>query len=75
MATERIWRRSSRSTNGANCVELFWRRSSRSTNNANCVELGNTLNLLRDSKNPGPVLAGDVRSLLRAIQSGQLEHP
>jgi hypothetical protein len=54
-------------------TEQAWRRSRRSQNGANCVELGNTLNLLRDSKNPRPVLAGDVRSLLRAIQSGQLE--
>ena len=40
-----------------------WRKSSRSENGGSCVELRNTLDAVRDSKNPGPTLRADVRAL------------
>jgi len=57
------WRKSSYSTDEANCVEvaaLGWRTSSYSSSQANCVEvaLGAPTIGVRDSKDPqGPVLA------------------
>jgi hypothetical protein len=55
------WRKSSRSTAQANCVEIahLWRKSSRSTDQANCVEVAfaGPAVAVRDSKNTdGPVL-------------------
>ena len=50
-----------------------WRKSSRSQNDQNCVEVRGTLDRLRDSKNPtGPVLSGDVTSLVQAVRDGSI---
>jgi hypothetical protein len=49
--------------------KIKWRRSTHSGAQNNCVELPNTLDSVRDSKNPGPVLAGNVVALVRAIQA------
>ncbi|GAA3842879.1 DUF397 domain-containing protein [Saccharothrix violaceirubra] len=34
-----MWRKSSYSTDQANCVEVMWQKSSHSTSQANCVEV------------------------------------
>jgi len=51
-----------------------WRKSSRSGgNNGACVELANN-GAIRDSKNPaGPVLKGDLVTLLIATKAGHLD--
>ncbi|WP_073486924.1 DUF397 domain-containing protein [Streptoalloteichus hindustanus] len=49
------WRKSSRSSDQANCVEVTgWRKSSYSTDQANCVEVAATGRVVavRDSKDP-----------------------
>jgi hypothetical protein len=59
------WRKSSRSSDVANCVEVAhmacgWRKSSHSGDDANCVEVAfaGPAVVVRDSKNAaGPVLA------------------
>jgi uncharacterized protein DUF397 len=63
-----VWRKSSYSDNGADCVEVAfvqaqtssgWRKSSRSGNNGACVEVAAAGGAVaaRDSKDPaGPVL-------------------
>ncbi|MEU4835408.1 DUF397 domain-containing protein [Streptosporangium sp. NPDC023615] len=72
MDTSRVsWRKSSRSGDGPNCVEIgVWRKSSLSGNGQNCTEIAlahnpqvefstavDLLVLMRDSKDPdGPVL-------------------
>jgi hypothetical protein len=51
-----------------------WRKSSHSQSNGACVELSNTLDKIRDSKNPaGPTLRADVAALVRAVKSGRLD--
>lgn len=53
--------------------EHTWRKSRRSQNGQNCVEVRNTLDHVRDSKNPtGPTLPGNVPALIHAIQTGRL---
>ena len=48
-----------------------WRKSRRSQNGANCVEVRDTLDQLRDSKNPtGPTLRGNIPALVRSIHRG-----
>jgi hypothetical protein len=52
-----------------------WRKSRRSNGAAQntCVEVRNTLDAVRDSKNPtGPTLRADLTSLLSAIKADQL---
>jgi hypothetical protein len=51
-----------------------WRKSSFSGgNNGDCVEVANTLDALRDSKNPdGPPLRAGLDGLLQAAKAGHL---
>jgi hypothetical protein len=54
--------------------EHTWRKSRRSVNGQNCVELRNTLDQMRDSKNPaGPALPADIPALVRAIRTGMFD--
>lgn len=56
-------------------TEHTWWKPRRSANSHKCVELHNTLDQIRDSKNPaGPALRGDVPALVRAIQANQFDH-
>jgi hypothetical protein len=71
------WRKSSYSGGeNSDCVELGmrWRKSSFSGGENNeCVELVDTLDALRDSKNPdGPILHADLRGLLTAVREDRL---
>jgi uncharacterized protein DUF397 len=62
-----LWRKSSFSSNGTNCVEVSWRKASFSSNGTNCVEVSRDLAAVRDSKNPGgPTLRVDLRRFLGA---------
>lgn len=76
------WRKSSYSSDQANCVEvaaLGWRTSSYSSSASNCVEvaLGGPAIGLRDSKDPhGPVLAvpaGCWSPFLHGVATGDFD--
>lgn len=58
--------------------ELQWRKSSRSSANTNCVEVAQTLDRLRDSKNPGgPVLAftpDELAVFLEGAKAGRFDN-
>lgn len=67
------WRKSSRSTDAPNCVEVAWtwRKSSRSSDAPNCVEVASNgaVTAVRDSKQPaGPVLAFPVTSWMEFVR-------
>ncbi|MPZ66686.1 MAG: DUF397 domain-containing protein [Pseudonocardiaceae bacterium] len=70
-----VWRTSSYSANGGDCVEVGWHTSSHSANGDACVEVapGPDRVLVRDSKDPGgPVLsvtAEEWRSFLATVTS------
>lgn len=52
-----------------------WRKSRRSQNDQNCVEVRNTLDQVRDSKNPGgPALRCDLTALVAAAKTDWLDH-
>jgi hypothetical protein len=77
-ASRIAWRKSSRSTNNGECVEVgVWRKSVRSSNNGQCVEVATCSCCsvaVRDSKNPeGPKLAFAAREwggFARRVKSG-----
>lgn len=49
-----------------------WRKSTKSAGQDTCVEVRNTLDEVRDSKNPsGPVLA--AAGLIAAVKAGKLD--
>ncbi|MGQ0842153.1 DUF397 domain-containing protein [Actinokineospora sp.] len=49
-----------------------WRKSSLSSDETACVEVLNTLDAVRDSKNPGPELpAPGLLALVRSLKSGK----
>ena len=50
-----------------------WRKSSHSGNATNCVEVVDTLDMVRDSKNPnGPSLRVNLATLLADVKSGRI---
>jgi len=52
---------------------MSWRKSSHSGgNNGECVELKNTLDAVRDSKNPGQELHIDLAELIAHVKNDQL---
>jgi hypothetical protein len=68
-----VWRKSSRSGESGDCVELGWRKSSRSGGTGQCVELAWS-GAVRDSKNPGgPILGVDLRHLITAVKVGRFD--
>lgn len=72
------WRKSSRSAETGDCIELAWRKSSRSASSGDCVELAHTEAVfgIRDSKHAdGPVLALTAErglAFLGAVMSDRL---
>ena len=51
---------------------ITWRKSSYSDQGNGCVELANTLDRVRDSKNPhGPVLKADIPALVAHLKVDQ----
>lgn len=57
------WFKSSYSQELINCVEVSWHKSSYSADTANCVEVSfDDRVLVRDSKDPEPILIFDRRS-------------
>lgn len=67
------WRKSSRSGESGDCVELGWRKSSFSGQAGECVELA-CAGAVRDSKNPGgPILSADLDHLLSAVKAGRFD--
>lgn len=49
-----------------------WRKSRRSAAEANCVEVHGDLDAVRDSKNPGPTLTGQITALVTAVKAGSI---
>jgi hypothetical protein len=67
------WRKSSRSGESGECVELGWRKSSHGGESGQCVELA-CHGAVRDSKNPGgPILSAELRHLLSAVKVGRFD--
>ena len=66
-----LWRKSSRSADTANCVEVLWRKSSRSNSSANCVEVARVRERVaaRDSKNPAPTITFPATSWARFLRA------
>lgn len=50
-----------------------WRKASASNPDGECVEVEESLCAVRDTKNPADVLTVDVRALMAAVRSGQLD--
>jgi hypothetical protein len=61
--------------NGVKIVtNFYWRKSSYSSLNGDCVELTNTLDAVRDSKDPhGPTLKVNVAKFVQALKSGKFD--
>lgn len=51
-----------------------WRKSSRSSGqNGDCVEVRNTLDAMRDSKNPNAVLNAQLDEFIASVKAGKLD--
>ncbi|HEX3783345.1 MAG TPA: DUF397 domain-containing protein [Pseudonocardiaceae bacterium] len=65
------WRKSSYSGANNECVEV-WRKSSYTSANNECVEVAGSLDRVRDSKNPEPILRVDLGALFAAVKTGEI---
>lgn len=57
-------------------MTVQWRKSTSSGANTSCVEVVNSLDAVRDSKNPGPVLHVDrteFTAFLANVKSGRFD--
>lgn len=54
-------------------VPRQWKKSSFSGQEVDCVDVANTLDAVRDTKNPGVVLTVDVSAFVAALARGQLD--
>jgi hypothetical protein len=51
-----------------------WRKSTHSQNTSTCVELANTLDAIRDSKNPTALVVAHLSTFLTEVKRGRFDY-